>query len=298
MNINIRCLICKSIKIFKLKKKNTISAYYTQDFKISDLSFGKTLPLYKCKECHFIFAERNEKKIFDKIYTNLEDQEYIDSEKQREHQFKDILKKYLKNYSLPKNHLDVGAGNGLLVKIMSEKGIKSLGIEPSLFLSRDGIIKNRNVITGNLKDLLNQNKKFDFITLIDVIEHVDDPEDVLLDCERLLSNDGKLLIVTPNADSFVAKLLGFKWWHYRVAHISYFNSQNLELLLNNCGLKFNSSFNTSWTFSWYYFYKRVTVYFKFLKVFDKFFTKKIDKFISINFFDSLGIVCEKSSKKK
>ena len=44
---------------------------------------------------------------------------------------------------------------------MSEKGIKSLGIEPSLFLSRDGIIKNRNVITGNLKDLSNQNKKFE-----------------------------------------------------------------------------------------------------------------------------------------
>ncbi len=54
---------------------------------------------------------------------------------------------------------------------------------------------------------------------MDVIEHLSNPIEFLNVLKSYLNEDGLLLIATPDRGSFLAKLLGKKWWHYRIAHM-------------------------------------------------------------------------------
>ena len=52
------------------------------------------------------------------------------------------------------------------------------------------------VDTSGLEDL---NLKFDVVLMADVIEHVDNPVDLIKSYSRYLNNEGLMLITTPNA---------------------------------------------------------------------------------------------------
>jgi 2-polyprenyl-3-methyl-5-hydroxy-6-metoxy-1,4-benzoquinol methylase len=77
--------------------------------------------------------------------------------------------------------------------------------------------------------------RFDLITCVDIIEHVANPVEILKKCSSLLDKGGRLLIVTPDNASFAARLFGYRWWHYRIAHISYFNIETLKFALAAAG---------------------------------------------------------------
>ena len=70
--------------------------------------------------------------------------------------------------------LDVGCGNGYLTKTISNEFKKTLGID----LSKEGInqakkytSENLNFLNSDMENLINENKKFDFISSFEVIEH-------------------------------------------------------------------------------------------------------------------------------
>jgi ubiquinone/menaquinone biosynthesis C-methylase UbiE len=287
------CILCNSKKNLIFLKKKIIENFTTKNLKISDKDYGLTLKLYKCSDCNFIFANRSDCNQFYSFYKNMKDYDYIKSENQRYFQLKNLIEIYLKKFRKPQKHLDIGAGSGILTSIMANKKIDSLGIEPSSYLKVFAQKKKRNVKSIELKSLVSKNLKFDLITLIDVIEHVNNPGLILEYCHKLLEKNGNILIVTPNTDSAVAKILNFKWWHYRVAHINYFNSQNLNFLLSKKKFIYLSKFYPSWTFSLNYFFDRVCQYLNFLKVFKKIIYKK-DFYININFFDSIAAIYKKS----
>ena len=222
----------------------------------------------------------------------MKDYDYIKTEKQRYFQLKNLIEIYLKKFKKPKKHLDIGAGSGILTTIMKSKQIESLGIEPSTYLKSFAKKNKRNVKSIQLKKLKNNNQKFDFITLIDVIEHVTNPGLIIEYCHKLLEKNGNILIVTPNADSVVAKMLNFKWWHYRVAHINYFNTKNLNFFLFKKNFFYLNKFYPSWTFSLNYFFDRVCKYLSFLRIFKKIINNK-NFYININFFDSIAVVYKK-----
>jgi hypothetical protein len=93
-----------------------------------------------------------------------------------------------------------------------------------------------------------------------VIEHVDDPGALLREARSLLTRDGILVIVTPDAGSVAAKLMGWRWWHYRVAHIGYFNKQNLSLLCEREKLVVRSRSRPGWYFTIAYLRERLRQY--------------------------------------
>jgi len=287
------CMLCNSKESFVFKKKKIIENFSTNNLKISDKDYGLTLKLYKCSDCNFIFASRSDCKQFYSSYKNMKDYDYIKSENQRYFQLKNLIEIYLKKFNKPQKHLDIGAGSGILTSIMKNKKIDSLGIEPSFYLKLFAQKKKRNVKSIQLKSLACKNLRFDLITLIDVIEHVNNPGLILEYCYKLLKKNGNILIVTPNTDSVAAKILNFKWWHYRVAHINYFNSQNLNFFLSQKKFFYLNKFYPSWTFSLSYFFDRVCKYLSFFRIFKKIIYQK-NFFININFFDSIAVVYKKN----
>jgi SAM-dependent methyltransferase len=136
---------------------------------------------------------------------------------------------------------------------------------------------------------------FDIITLVDVIEHVTEPAKLVSGIHSALDNNGLLVLVTPDVSSIAAKFFGFKWWHYRIAHIGYFNRKNLTQLLAKCGFKVLKITRPSWYFTLKYLGIRLL---SFLPKFIRFplpdFLDRIT--IPVNLRDSLLVVCKKETK--
>ena len=79
---------------------------------------------------------------------------------------------------------------------------------------------------------------FDVITLMDVLEHVSDPADMIQRCRALLKPGGILVVNTPDAASAWARAFGRRWHAYcPPEHLSYFNPNNASDLLQRSGFR-------------------------------------------------------------
>jgi 2-polyprenyl-3-methyl-5-hydroxy-6-metoxy-1,4-benzoquinol methylase len=144
-------------------------------------------------------------------------------------------------------------------------------------------------------DARNVTEKYDVITIIDVIEHVENPLVLLSDAHTSLSTGGILVLTTPDVGSFFARILGWKWWHFRVAHITYFDKKTIALTLDKAGFEIVDSIRPAWYFTLSYLLERVMVYFpKFLRFTPAQWMKKIT--IKLNLADSFLIICKPKNK--
>ena len=127
------------------------------------------------------------------------------------------------------------------------------------------------------------------VTLIDIIEHVTNPVELLRDVGEALESDGIGMVVTPDVGSLMAKVLGYRWWHFRVAHIGYFDCKTLNMALSRAGLKPLETFRPSWYFSSDYLLERVNRYVPTaLSLPVPRFLKRIT--LPLNLFDSLCVI--------
>ncbi len=143
--------------------------------------------------------------------------------------------------------LDVGSGIGLCVEQAGRLGFDAVGVEPS---------KRAVEIAGRQRDvqiecgLLTRDDRLPkdngLITLWDVIEHVPDPEYLLMACAEHLADDGVLVLETPDEGVLARKLV---WALHRLscgnsrmlsriyyrAHRQYFTRGAMLALLTRCG---------------------------------------------------------------
>ena len=62
------------------------------------------------------------------------------------------------------------------------------------------------------------------------IEHVRHPQETLLKANRLLKDEGLLLIVTPDTASLSHHLMGKRWTHYKPEHFFYSTAAHFNTL--------------------------------------------------------------------
>tara|TARA_B100000989_G_scaffold260137_1_gene210619 strand:- start:210 stop:803 length:594 start_codon:yes stop_codon:yes gene_type:complete len=107
--------------------------------------------------------------------------------------------------------LDLGSRDQILKKFLHEK-ISYTGVDIS-------INGNNNLILDLNQKFKFNNESFDFVTALDVAEHLDDPKTFLKECLRVSKK--KVLIVLPN--------------------VSYYESRFRFLLKGNLGSKYHFS---------------------------------------------------------
>ncbi len=115
-----------------------------------------------------------------------------------------------------KNYLEVGGGHGLYIS----EAIKIIGndinydlvdISKSSIAIAEKMISNENV-KMMLTDIFEYfpAKKYDFITMGEVLEHVEDPVMLLQKLHTLLGENGKLIITTPTNAPAIDHIYLFK----------------------------------------------------------------------------------------
>ena len=129
------------------------------------------------------------------------------------------------------NHLDVGAGIGLFAQAMQKNNWKVEGIETSV----DAREVAKSLYNLELKDsdywgeLANNSK--DVITLWHVLEHIPNLNDIWVNFNRILKEEGVLVVAVPNPSSYDASIYKSEWAAFDVPrHLWHFTPATLEKL--------------------------------------------------------------------
>ena len=160
-----------------------------------------------------------------------------------------IFRQKIEKYIAPgKKVLDVGCGDGSFLETIKDR-YECYGVEISDYLAE--LANNRGgmkVRAGDFQSMDFEGQKFDAITLISIIEHVDDPEGTLKKCYELLNDGGVLIQKTVNYNCLNRKIVKDKWTGLRPPdHIIYFDPKNLQQLLKKLGFKSMSA--SAWAFN-------------------------------------------------
>lgn len=107
--------------------------------------------------------------------------------------------------------LDVGCGDGSFLLKAREMGITVYGLETDSSSKENYNKINLDVHIGDLQSANFEKNSFDYITLNHVIEHVQNPNDLLKDLYSLLKDDGTLWLGLPNSCALGITRFGKAW---------------------------------------------------------------------------------------
>jgi len=136
--------------------------------------------------------------------------------------------------------LDVGCGNGAFLALMRKLGWRVSGVDPSEEAVRYAreVLKLDDVYQGTIDVVPVRGRGWDVITMNHVIEHIPTPVDTLKGCGDRLATQGKLVIVTPNAESLSLRLFGRDWIHLDPPrHLNLFSAAALRACVEKAGFR-------------------------------------------------------------
>lgn len=133
--------------------------------------------------------------------------------------------------------LDVGCGDGEFLARMAGLGWSVEGLDFDGSAVEVARARGLTVHLGGLPEQSYPDASFDAVTLSHLIEHVYHPDQLLIECARILKPGGLLSIVTPNAESFGHTRFGPDWRGLEPPrHLQVFTLTALSRLVGASGL--------------------------------------------------------------
>jgi 2-polyprenyl-3-methyl-5-hydroxy-6-metoxy-1,4-benzoquinol methylase len=225
---NINCPLCESNDY---KKKYTVNNW----------------AIVKCDNCSFVYVNPrlNKKELF-----NIYNSSYFDNTVfgySHYDESKDLRKKNFRKWIddatgfFNKNEhteaLDIGCATGYCLEIFKEHGWKANGIELDKSIANKLNKKGYSVYNTSLLDTT-FNTKFSIITLFDVVEHLTEIKENFLKLHNILTDDGIIIMITPDYQSLQRKVLGEKWFQFKpIEHINYFDLKSLQKVAAETGFE-------------------------------------------------------------
>lgn len=281
-----KCIVCRSEKNVLFTRKNGCD-------------------IWRCQECGLLFvypATVDTKVIYSEDYFGGAKGGfgYVDYDADKEPMipaFKKYLLRIRTHAPQGERLLDVGAASGFFIDMARREGWRVKGVEVSDHAAALGRKKGLDVETGTLASLGKENS-FDVITMLDLIEHVEDPLLELTEAHARLAPRGILVINTPDAGSLPAKILGRRW-HLIVPpeHLYYFNVHNLSMLLQHAGFevmlvtKIGKRFTLQYIFKMLYKWQGLSLWKKLSLLFRRGMLSRIS--IPLNTCDNMFIIARK-----
>ena len=205
------------------------------DFKI--LYQKEKFSVVECNKCSFTFIPPYFRKQIS--YENYKDENVANAVRNgnnfvkiERHKLRyNLIKKYKPSGSL----FDLGAGWGHFMLTGQMLGYEVYGIEiseqPYLYSKNDLKLPVDHIDFFDMKE----DKKFDIVTMWDVLEHIDKADDVIAKCARITAKDGYIVIQVPQIDSYFAKKHKDSWKMMGLDHVNYFGKKTITQLLKKHG---------------------------------------------------------------
>lgn len=232
------CPLCgESPVTLHLRAKN---AQIPREYRITEERLGSCWDLWRCKRCGLIFSDwRLTQEEIEKLYRGMEDALYEREDESRRRTFRNDLARIARR--LPQGAravslLDIGCATGLFLLEAAQKGWSVAGVDVSPWAI--GCARERGIQTlheGTVFSLAALPSSFDVITLLDTIEHDQDPAALLDRVRALLKPQGLLYLTTPDIGGITARLFGSRWWGINPLHLTYFSRAPMKRLLERHG---------------------------------------------------------------
>lgn len=229
--VEVKCDICHATEyetIYASKIKKDLKA---SDFTVFDTS-QEYHRIVRCCKCGLVYASpRDGADELSHHYSKMSVNEYLIEQDSRELIFKKDAK-IVMQYCQSGDVLDIGCSAGIFLSQLN-KNFNLHGIEPSAaaFKIAQKRLPEADIINGVLAEQPFKNKKFDVITMWDVIEHLPHPSRDLRIVNRCLKDNGLLFLVTPKFDGMMSKIMRSHWTHLIRGHVTYFEKKTITAIL-------------------------------------------------------------------
>mgnify|MGYP001569013030 CR=1 FL=1 len=199
---------------------------------------------WKCSTCGLVFVHPQpaEKHLHEEVYSEKAGyQKHRKKVATQESRHVRKILEYLQREVPRGKLLDVGCSNGDFLHFAGERGFDVHGVEVNSLTADVARARGLDVRQGTLYDARYPDGFFDVVFLGDIIEHVRDPRQLLVECKRVLKAGGTLVISTPNLDSFWARTTHklYRWfkipWSVLTPphHLFQFSENNLKQFLGH-----------------------------------------------------------------
>ena len=192
--------------------------------------------------------------------------------------------------------LDVGCGDGFHLNLLKRYGNKNWRLE-GIDLDRRAVEaaekSGLKIHAGTIESLDLPKNTCDLALMIQTIEHVEHPENVLSAVFEILKPGGKLVVVTDNTDSIDFKMFKNAYWggYHFPRHWNLFNRKSLSLLAEKCGFEIAGCTTQVSPVNWVYSIHNALVDFNTPRFWINRFTLKST--VSLAVFTSLDIILQK-----
>ena len=193
--------------------------------------------LWRCSICKTIFADIGLHNIetakeVKELYEHYYDAAEFTLNHAAEISLQNIVSSFEK-YRLTQKILDIGFGEGGLLTIAEKNEWKCYGTELSPHALEYGERRGWTVSDDVLNDSRFPQQGFDVVTMIELIEHVPNPDVFLQTAFKMLRSGGILFLTTPNTQGINRRLLGLEWSVVSPPeHITIWSSTGLEKALH------------------------------------------------------------------
>jgi len=199
------CIICNGL----VKKK-----YSLYDDRYGYPGF---FDIYECNNCKHKFTNNNEDKDLTDLYTNYYPRKELSINDYKPFNFKNNFSDWLKGTKshaytyVPKGVtiLDIGCGFCESIGYHVNRGCDVFGVEADSNVKKIAEAHNFNIKIGlfNAEDY--QENYFDYVTLDQVLEHSVDPKNFLFDINKILKDNGSVVISIPNSNSLNSLIISY-----------------------------------------------------------------------------------------
>ncbi len=192
------------------------------------------IELRKCSNCRFVYSAVS---TFDYSALGHDTTAVRSSKRQllslaREQKLPELIEEIVEKAQVKNGKaLDFGCGIGLSALCLQQKGFATYGIDKSdSYLEKH---KELNIISApDFATLHAEKNSFDLIIMKDVLEHVDNPTEVLQEVLHYLKPGGYFYIRVPNVYHY-----NFHWSIDTQSHINHFSPKKLTTLLAKNSMK-------------------------------------------------------------
>jgi len=223
-DVDLRCYACGGSRLRWRFSVPLVDGPYQHDKKVTRRS------IYQCDSCGHLSADLCDPAKYADYYASLSDDYHVshDHDQSRYRQILGVLPK-----SPVKRVLDIGCGTGTFLAMLPPE-MERFGIEPSRAAADRARDKGIRIVQYDDLDTLELHNSFDLVTVIDVVEHTKDLEQLRRQIVGALRPGGTVIILTGDADSRSARLLGPYWLYLNYAeHVTFFCRRSMQTWLQS-----------------------------------------------------------------